>query len=433
MKFPSVKGFHDVLPDESARWTWIEARARAVFGRYNFSEVRLPIVERTSLFTRSIGDTTDIVEKEMYTFTDRDGTSLSLRPEGTASVVRAYVEHAVAQREPVSKWFYLGAMFRRERPQKGRLRQFSQIGVEVLGREDAAADADVLLLLDDLLREINVTAVELQINSLGCPQCRPAYRALLTEFGAARRERLCDNCQRRLERNPLRLLDCKTPGCQEATADAPMMVDHLCEACAAHFARVREMLAREGVAATLNPRIVRGLDYYNRTAFEVLAPGLGAQNAIGAGGRYDGLVKELGGPDVGGIGFALGIERLVMALPEMRVSDAPEVFICPVGNVAESEAVHLAHRLRNDGMIVEVDAGTKSLKSQMRRADRSGARHVLIIGDDEVARGAATVRDMEAKRDFPAAVALTSTTTQLRRRLAELGRASGETAAEVHE
>ncbi len=420
MKFPAVKGFRDVLPDESARWTWIEQQARAVFHRYNVSEIRIPIVERTSLFTRSIGDTTDIVEKEMYTFQDRDGTSLSLRPEGTASVVRAYVEHAVAQQEPVSKWFYLGPMFRRERPQKGRLRQFSQIGVEVIGREDAAADAEVLLLLHDILDGLRVSGVEVQINSLGCPQCRPAYRTLLTAYGEARRDRLCENCQRRLERNPLRLLDCKTPSCQETTADAPTMLDHLCADCAEHFAAVRAILARERVEPTVNPRIVRGLDYYNRTAFEVLAPGLGAQNAVGAGGRYDGLVRDLGGPDVGGIGFALGVERLVMVLPEMPAGDAPEVFLCPLGPAAEAEAMHLAHRMRREDMRVEVDAAGKSLKSQMRRADRSGARYALIIGEDELAQQAATVRDMIAKRDYPKAVPLALSGGELRAALARL-------------
>lgn len=420
MKIPAVKGFRDVLADESARWTWIEQRARDVFQRYNVHEVRIPIVERTQLFTRSIGDTTDIVEKEMYTFLDRDDTSVSLRPEGTASVVRAYVEHAIAQHEPVSKWFYLGPMFRRERPQKGRLRQFHQIGVEVIGRDDAAADAEVLLLLDDLLHAVQLNGVEIQINSLGDSVCRPPYRALLTAFAQTRRDQLCENCLRRLDRNPLRLLDCKSAGCQQAMADAPMMVDHLCADCHAHFDTVRGTLDREGVAARLNPRIVRGLDYYNRTAFEVLAPGLGAQNAVGAGGRYDGLVKELGGPDVGGIGFALGVERLVMILPEMPGGTVPEIFVCPIGASAEADAMHLAHRLRREGMAVEIDAGHKSLKSQMRRADRSGARYVVIVGEEELASGAVTVRDMTSKRDHPRALSLAASTAELRATLAQL-------------
>jgi histidyl-tRNA synthetase len=425
MKIPSVKGFRDVLPDESSHWTRIEMQAREVFQRYNFREIRLPIVERTSLFTRSIGDTTDIVEKEMYTFLDRDETSLSLRPEGTASVVRAYVEHAVAQQEPVSKWFYFGPMFRRERPQKGRLRQFHQVGIELIGRDDAAADAEVLLLLYDLLSAFQVGGVTVEINSLGCRNCRPAYRDALIAYGSARRERLCENCMRRLERNPLRLLDCKTPGCQDETTDAPTMIEYLCEDCAAHFAKVRRLLASEDVAPRLNPRIVRGLDYYTRTAFEVLASGLGAQNAVGAGGRYDGLIKDLGGPDVGGVGFALGMERLVMVLPEMPARPPLELFVCPVGEAAEAESARLAHRMRREGMSVELDEAQRSLKSQMRRADRSGARFVLIIGEQELERRLATVRDMVAKRDYPNAVSLTWSAAELRRALMELADSTG--------
>jgi histidyl-tRNA synthetase len=420
MKIPSVKGFRDVLPEESARWSWIERRAREVFQRYSLSEVRIPIVERASLFTRSIGDATDIVEKEMYTFLDRDGTALSLRPEGTASVVRAYVEHAVAQREPVSKWFYLGPMFRRERPQKGRLRQFGQIGVEVLGREDPAADAEVLLLLHDVLLALQISGAQVQINSLGCGRCRPAYRDVLTAYGRGRRERLCDNCQQRLDRNPLRLLDCKTPSCQQETKDAPLMIDHLCAECADHFERVRTLLRGEGFEPALNGRIVRGLDYYNRTAFEVVSPGLGAQNAVGAGGRYDGLVKELGGPEVAGVGFALGVERLVMLLPEMQVNVSPELFVCPLGTAAEAVAFALVHRLRHEGMRVELDASGKSLKSQMRRADKSGARHALIIGEDELGAQAATIRDLVAKRDHPKVIPLSVSADQTRAALARL-------------
>jgi histidyl-tRNA synthetase len=422
MKIPSVKGFHDVLPDESARWEWIERQARELFARYSFAEIRVPIVERTELFSRSIGETTDIVEKEMYTFADRDGASLTLRPEGTASVVRAYAEHALQQREPVSKLFYLGPMFRRERPQKGRLRQFSQIGVEVIGRDDAAIDAEVLLLLHDLLAALRVRGARIEINSLGCAACRPAYRAVLLGFGEAHRAGLCENCNRRLERNPLRLLDCKDTACHGTTATAPVMLDHLCAACRAHFDAVRAMLAREGVEPRLNPRMVRGLDYYVRTAFEVVAEGLGAQNAVGGGGRYDGLLKALGGPDTPGVGFALGIERLVLALPEQVAAQAPapEVFLVPLGGAAEAEAMHLAHRWRGDGMRVEMTSGAKSLKSQMRLADRAAAHYALIIGEDELQARALTVRDMVAKRDFPRAVELSASAADLRQRLAQL-------------
>ena len=422
MKIPSVKGFHDSLPGESCRWAWVEQRARRVLDGYGFAEIRIPIVERADLFSRSIGDTTDIVEKEMYTFTDRDGSTLTLRPEGTASVVRAYVEHAIAQREPVSKFFYLGPMFRRERPQKGRLRQFSQIGVEVIGRDDAAIDADVLLLLFDLLVALHVRDPQIELNSLGCAACRPAYRVTLLSFGEAHRAGLCANCTRRLERNPLRLLDCKDPACHAATADAPVMLDHLCGACRGHFDTVRAMIEREGVPHRLNPRMVRGLDYYVRTAFEVTAAGLGAPGAVGGGGRYDGLVRDLGGPDVAGVGFALGVERLLLSMAEHTgtAPHGPDVFLVPLGTAAEAEAIHLAHRWRRDGVRVELANGGRSLKSQMRLADKAGAPVVLIVGDDELSAHALTVRDMRAKRDFPRAVDLAASGAVLRATLARI-------------
>jgi histidyl-tRNA synthetase len=428
MKIPSVKGFHDVLPGESARWSWIEQQARELCARYGLAEIRIPIVERTELFSRSIGDTTDIVEKEMYTFEDRDGSSLTLRPEGTASIVRAYVEHAMQQKEPVSKLCYFGPMFRRERPQKGRLRQFSQIGVEVIGRDDAAIDAEVLLLLHDLLTVLRLRRPQIELNSLGDATCRPAYRDALLTFGRAHLSALCENCSRRLERNPLRLLDCKSPECHAATAAAPLMIDHLCGPCRAHFDAVCAVLRREGVAYHLNPRMVRGLDYYVRTAFEVVAEGLGAQNAVGGGGRYDGLVKALGGPDIPGVGFALGVERLILSMGAHAAGTAaaPEVFIAPLGAVAESEALHLAHRWRRDGVRVEMTSGGKSLKSQMRLADKMGVAYVLILGEDEVAAGALTVRDMSAKRDWARAVALSSSGSTLREALAQLAQQSVE-------
>ncbi len=422
MKITSVKGFHDVLPDESARWQWIEQQARNLFGRYAFAEIRLPIVERTELFSRSIGETTDIVEKEMYTFADRDGSSLTLRPEGTASLVRAYVEHALHQHAAVSKLFYMGPMFRRERPQKGRLRQFAQVGVEAIGREDAAIDAEVLLLLHDLLTALQVRGARIELNSLGCVDCRPAYRAALLAYAEAHRAVLCENCSRRVERNPLRLLDCKDRACRESTADAPVMLDYLCVPCRTHFDTVRALLAREDVQPRLNPRMVRGLDYYCRTAFEVVAEGLGAQNAVGGGGRYDGLIKALGGPDSPGIGFALGVERLVLAIAEADTAPAlaPEVFVAPMGAVAEAEAMHLAHRWRGDGMRVEMASGGKSLKSQMRLADKVRSPYVLILGENELAARALTVRDMVAKQDFPQAIGLSSSTAALREALAQL-------------
>jgi histidyl-tRNA synthetase len=420
MKIPSVKGFHDVLPGESARWTALETQARAVFAQYNFREIRLPIVERSELFRRSVGETTDIVEKEMYTFTDRDDSSLTLRPEGTASVVRAYVEHALQAREPVSKLSYFGPMFRRERPQKGRLRQFSQFGAELLGRDDPAADAEILLLLSDLLNDFGVANAELHVNTLGDKVCQPAYRAALVEWGNANRAALCPDCLRRLEHNPLRLLDCKQPGCLTIRETAPRMLDHCCAACRAHFDRVLELLAAEGVEPTLQPYMVRGLDYYCRTAFEVIASGLGSQNALGGGGRYDGLVRDLGGPDVGGIGFALGVERLLIVLAgAAEIDEAPEFVVLPLGVVAEPVALALAHRLRRGGARVDVEPGGRSVKSQMKHADKLGARYAILLGEDELASGMITVRDMQAKKDRPRVASVQTTAAALRAALAD--------------
>jgi len=421
MKIPSVKGFHDVLPGESARWSRLEAIARDIFGRYHFDEIRLPIVERAELFRRSVGETTDIVEKEMYAFSDRDGTDLTLRPEGTASAVRAYVEHAMQNAEPVTKLFYFGPMFRRERPQRGRLRQFSQIGAEVFGRDDAAADAEVIVLIDDLLRGFGIKSAEINVNTLGCADCRPAFREALVTWGESRRADLCEDCQRRLQQNPLRLLDCKQPPCVAMRGDAPVMADHACDVCAAHFDRVLELCAAERVELRRQPYMVRGLDYYCRTAFEVVAEGLGAQNAIGGGGRYDGLVRSLGGPAVGGIGFALGIERLALVLEaqgEQATRQAPEFFVAPLGVAAEAEAFRLVRRLRGAGARVEVEAAGKSLKSQMRRAGKLEAPYVIILGDDEVAAGTMTVRDMRARADRPGVARLDADIETLRAVLA---------------
>ncbi len=420
MSITAVKGFRDALPETARLLARVEDAAVAVLERYGYAEVRLPIVERTELFARAIGETTDIVEKEMYTFPDRDGTLLTLRPEGTAPLVRAYVEHHLDQRDPVGRFFYRGPMFRHERPQKGRHRQFYQVGAELIGREDPLADAEILLALWDVLDAVGVRGATLLLNSLGDEQCRPAYRAELRAFGKARRDELCENCRRRLEKNPLRLLDCKEPGCQAATQDAPRLVDHLCEPCAAHFARVRALLDGQRVPYELAPRLVRGLDYYVRTTFEVMGPGLGAQAAVGAGGRYDGLVAQLGGPPVSGIGFAFGVDRLALSLqacaPEVEgqvaAELAPELFIAPLGEAAEGEALGVARRLRAAGLRVELDGG-RSLKSLMRRADKLKARLVMILGEEELAQRRATLRDMEAKQDRKLAVDIDLTGEEL--------------------
>ena len=407
MKITSIKGFADILPEEVGAWQRVEAAARRVFDAYHFAEIRIPIVEKTELFSRSIGETTDIVEKEMYTFEDRDSrsneasdtTKLTLRPEGTAGVVRAYVEAEMYKVEPVRKLYYMGPMFRRERPQKGRMRQFHQIGAEALGRSDAFIDAEILLLLNDFFGAVGLTELTLQINSLGDSECRPQYREKLLAFLKAREESLCANCRRRIDRNPLRALDCKEPGCIAATQDAPSILDSLCVNCQEHFATVQGLLRETNVGYILNPRMVRGLDYYCRTTFEWTTAQLGSQSAVAAGGRYDGLVEQLGGPAIPGVGFAMGVERLTMLLKmqESAPTAGPDLYIVWVGEKARDWAFPLVHRLRKKNIAVELEGEARSVKSQMRRADKFKALSVLIVGDDELAQGKAVLRDMASK------------------------------------
>jgi histidyl-tRNA synthetase len=399
MKVTAVKGFSDVLPGEVERWQFVEEKGRRVFAAYNFAEIRIPILEKTELFSRSLGETTDVVEKEMYTFADQD-TLLTLRPEGTAGVVRAYVESEMYKVEPVRKLYYVGPMFRRERPQKGRMRQFHQIGAEVLGRSDPWIDAELLLLLHDFFSEVNLEGATLQLNSLGDGQCRPKYRARLLEFLKQKEPLLCADCRRRMQRNPLRVLDCKVPGCVEATKDAPSILDCLCEPCRTHFELVRKSLRQAGIGYALNPRMVRGLDYYCRTTFEWTSDQLGAQNTVAAGGRYDGLVEELGGPPIPGVGFAIGVERLTLLLrpEEAREAAGPSLYVVWVGPQARDWVFPVVYRLRRKGVKVEMDGEERSLKSQMRRADKLKAKSVLIVGDNELQKGRAMLRDMVSKQ-----------------------------------
>ena len=330
---------NDILPEEVELWQHLEATARKVFSRYGYAEIRVPAVEKTELFCRSIGESTDIVEKEMYTFEDRSGNSLTLRPEGTASVMRSFIQHKLYNLDPVNKLYYLGPMFRYERPQKGRYRQFHQIGAEVIGVEDARIDVQVLAMLCHFFEAAEIPGVELQINSLGCPECRPAYREALVAFLEQRSEKLCSDCVRRTGTNPLRVLDCKVPGCKEATEGAPSVLDHLCPACEDHFAKVKSGLDRLELDYSVNARMVRGLDYYTRTTFEMVTDRLGSQNAVAAGGRYDGLIRDLGGPDLPGIGFAMGLERLVLLKSsETREASRPEVFFAALGEEAADAA-----------------------------------------------------------------------------------------------
>ncbi len=394
-----VKGFHDVVPPDSERFTEIEGRLRAVLAAYNYGEIRTPIAERTELFARSLGETTDIVEKEMYSFEDRDGTSLTLRPEGTASVVRAAIEAGLAQRDQVAKLYYLGPMFRRERPQRGRSRQFHQLGAELIGRDDPLADAEVVTLLADCLAAAGLADAEIVLNTLGDQTCRPGYREALTAYGRAHLDELCANCRQRLERNPLRLLDCKEESCRRIMVEAPLVTAHLCDPCRTHFGEVERLLRAADVPFRIDPRLVRGLDYYVRTAFEVTARNLGAQNAVGGGGRYDGLVEALGGPPLAGIGFAIGLERLLMAAAGSPPASHPEVDVIPLTPAASEVAVRMVRRLRALGMRCELEAAGRSLKSAMRRADKLAARFAVLVGEDELRAGRATVRDLQHKAD----------------------------------
>lgn len=395
MSITAIKGMNDILPGEVETWQFLETIARQVFGTYGFSEIRTPAVEKTELFCRSIGETTDIVEKEMYTFDDKGGHSLTLRPEGTAPVMRSFIQNKLYNLDPVSKLYYMGPMFRYERPQKGRYRQFHQIGAEVLGVEDPKIDAQVLAMLHQYFDRIGIDAVSLQVNSLGCPECRPAYRQQLIDYLEQRLDSLCEDCKRRYRNNPLRVLDCKATGCKEATIDAPAMLDHLCAGCDQHFAAVKGHLGALDIPFEVNARMVRGLDYYVRTTFEMVTDRLGSQNAVAAGGRYDGLVESLGGPALPGIGFAIGAERLVLMKGDEKVAPAvPKLFIAALGEVAADRAFVLMSRLQMAGVRAEMDYQGKSLKAQMRRANKLQAEYTLILGEDEVQSGTAQLKNM---------------------------------------
>ena len=392
----AIKGMNDILPGTVETWQFLEQKAREVFGTYGFAEIRTPVVEKTELFCRSIGETTDIVEKEMYTFNDKSGNSLTLRPEGTAPVMRSFIQNRLHTLDPVSKLYYMGPMFRYERPQKGRYRQFHQIGAEVIGVEDAKIDAQVLAMLHHYACEIGIDAVELQVNSLGCPECRPGYRKALIGYLEKRLDALCAECQRRYTTNPLRVLDCKATGCKEATVDAPSVLDHLCSGCEIHFGQVKKHLQALAIPFSVNDRMVRGLDYYVRTTFELVTDQLGSQNAVAAGGRYDGLVESLGGPALPGIGFAIGLERLVlMKGKDQVVATRPDLFLAALGEDAAEQAFVLMSKLQRSGVRAEMDYQGKSLKAQMRRANKLNARFTLILGEEELRSGSAELKDMD--------------------------------------
>lgn len=416
----AVRGMNDLLPDVVARWQRIEATARTVLGAYGYREIRLPLVEKTELFARSIGGLTDIVEKEMYTFEDRNGESLTLRPEGTAGCVRAGIENGLLHNQ-VQRLWYAGPMFRHERPQKGRYRQFHQIGVEAFGVDTPDLDAELILIGARLWRALGIRGLTLELNSLGTPAVRAAYRHTLVAYLERHRDALDDDSRRRLERNPLRVLDSKNPALQEIIRGAPNLAEHLDDASRNHFERLSQILTSAGVRFTLNPRLVRGLDYYTRTVFEWTTDRLGAQSAVCAGGRYDGLVELLGGQATPAAGFALGIERLAELLaldaPDAPDNQSPHAYLAVLDESARPQALTLAETLRDAGWRIECHSGTGSLKAQLKRADRSGARLALILGADEVAQSKISVKDLRGGAE-QTSVTLTGLGDYLKQKLA---------------
>ncbi|MFB3854504.1 MAG: histidine--tRNA ligase [Vicinamibacterales bacterium] len=425
---PAIRGTHDILPDEVGRWRFVEETARRLFALYGYVELRTPIIEREELFAKGTGETTDVVQKEMYSFTDKGGERVTLRPEATPSIVRAYVEHNLEQTLAVPKLYSIGPMFRYERPQKGRYRQFHQLDVEVFGIEDPAVDAEVIDVAWTLLQRLGIRDAALVINSVGCPQCRPAFAAALVDALGEDLMRLCADCRRRAETNPLRIFDCKVPSDQETIERLPHTVDYLCAACREHFESVKAHLAACGIEFEVSHRLVRGLDYYTRTTFEILGrTARAAQNALLGGGRYDGLVGKLGGPDVPGIGFAAGLERLVQALPENVPGSAepPVVFIAAHGEAAREVALELARELRQADVPAQLDLEGRSLKSQMKRAARMRAPVVLILGEDELASGTVTMRNMRSSEQHR--VLRADLVERLQRAVADLGSGGEET------
>ena len=396
-----IKGTMDILPEEAALFRKIEGIVREESERYGFGEIRIPTIENTELFVRGVGDTTDVVQKEMYTFTDRDeNRSISLRPEGTAGVARALIENGLHVAAMPQKFYYLISCFRHEAPQAGRSREFFQFGTETFGSESPSADANAIAVAASVLSRLGLANVSLHVNSIGCKCCRPAYREALVGYYTDNHAVLCDTCRDRLTRNPLRLLDCKNPECAALAPAAPRTVDHLCEACADHFAELCSMLDAMGISYTVDPSIVRGLDYYTRTVFEFIADGIGAQSTVCGGGRYDGLVESLGGPALPGIGFAMGITRLILSMRAAGTADAPvatpKLYIAPLGKKASLLAMATCERLRQAGIYCECDLMERSLKAQMKYAAKIGAAYTLIIGDSEAESGRAQLRNMES-------------------------------------
>ena len=399
-RYQRPTGTLDTLPEDQHYWDYVRSRARHLAELAGFERIDVPVFEATQLFARGIGAGTDVVDKEMYTFTDRGGSQLTLRPEFTAGVVRAYIENGMHVRPQPLKLYSWGPTFRYDRPQAGRYRQFTQLNIEILGEQDPAADVEVMALVWDLYAGLGFRDLGFQLNSTGCPRCRPKYVAVLKSYYADHMDVICDDCKRRLERSPLRVLDCKAEQCQAVIAGAPHFLDHLCEECEMHFATLREYLDLLGRRYTINHRLVRGLDYYTKTVFEVWAAGIGAQAAVCGGGRYDGLAELLGGPPTPGVGVAVGIERIILVMKDLEVEVPPlpglAVYLAHLGQRAKREELRLLDALRRAGVAAWIALGERGLRSQLREAGKRGARYAVIVGEDELAAGVATVRDMQA-------------------------------------
>ena len=394
----AVKGTNDILPADSHNWQFVEGKMLEVAALYGFKEIRVPVFEHTEVFLRSVGDTTDVVQKEMYTFDDKGGRSITLRPELTAGVIRSAIENGLVSGALPAKVCYIGGCYRYEKPQAGRLREFHQFGVECIGAPSPNADAEVIALARQVLESVGIEKIALEINSIGCPECRKAYHAALKEYFKANIDTLCGTCKERLDRNPMRILDCKSPICSEIAAKAPVVIDFLCDDCRDHFEQVKAHLTAQGIEYTVNPHIVRGLDYYTRTVFEFVSGDIGAQSTVCGGGRYDGLISQMGGPAVASLGFGMGIERLMLLLKaqqtELPEAHTTDIYIATLGDKAILKASELCAELRREGYKAETDICSRGLKAQMKFADKIGAKFTVVLGDDEIDGGKARLKDM---------------------------------------
>ena len=395
------KGTQDILPEDISKWYYVENIIKETLNKHGYKEIRTPLFEYTDLFVRGIGESTDIVTKEMFTFPDRKGRSLTLRPEGTAPVVRAYLENSMGRTSKVIKLFYLGPMFRCEKPQAGRFRQFNQFGIEIIGTKSPAADAEVIITVLDVYKKLGLRNLEILINSVGCKKCRAGYVQKLKKYLKNKKDFLCSECKERYDKNPLRVLDCKKDSCRRTIEEAPLITENLCQECKSHFAQVKTYLDDQKIIFHENPRLVRGLDYYTKTAFEIISGELGAQNAIGGGGRYDDLVEELGGKSTPAVGFAAGIERMIITINQQKVEWPAEkgldVFVAKVDEKNKDTAFRLLQKMRNAGLSADMDYSEGSLKSQMRIANKIGVKFTIIVGEEELSKNMVILRNMQTK------------------------------------